>query len=574
MIDKRSLAMFRIALAVTTLCDLTLVKWIDVPAFFSDDGVLPRDALLRHGFWQSGHYSLHLLSGSALFQRALVLVEIAFALLFALGFRTRLSNFALYVLTVSMHRRNPLLLHSGDDLHRLLLFFALFLPLGARFSIDSMQRNCVEAGRKLTATARRCHVVAGVPALALTVQVVCMYFFSVFHKRGDAWRRDSTATYYALQLDYYRTPIGEWMRHAPSALLCAFTAAVFAWELVGPLLLFVVPAAAWPRLRTLVALSGVALHAGFGFCMRLGTFVLFGIAAWTPFFPGELFGGGAPIVLRWPVKVSSESDRRRRIVVAMLATLTGDARVRVTIGSKIGNDDDDDIRRAIDSSWLRYTPVGVAWLFALAWLFDNVLSFDGGAGAAGRRRRRRPFRRVARDCAAAYALLVVVLWNVQALPADGPAGGCCTSLAMAPAIRVPLAVLGLEQEWSMFAPNPPSDVYFHSMPARLKGDVDGRWVELFVDGALWRREPAQIGQQILAPPRSYTDTYRSHPWVKFFEATIWHRHADTIRHLLAQYVCTRMPSVASLYIVVDWTDVLEHNARKHRETEVLFQHVC
>ena len=54
-----------------------------------------------------------------------------------IGYRARLATIACWFLVMSIHNRNPMILSAGDILLRLLLFWAMFLPLGARYSVDA-----------------------------------------------------------------------------------------------------------------------------------------------------------------------------------------------------------------------------------------------------------------------------------------------------------------------------------------------------------------------------------------------------------------------------------------------------
>jgi hypothetical protein len=74
---------------------------------------------------------------------------VAIALL--VGYRTRLAT-VLLALLASLQARNPTLIQGGDNLLLLLLFWGMFLPLGARFAIDAALDR--RAGGRRTHTAR------------------------------------------------------------------------------------------------------------------------------------------------------------------------------------------------------------------------------------------------------------------------------------------------------------------------------------------------------------------------------------------------------------------------------------
>jgi hypothetical protein len=55
--------------------------------------------------------------------------------------KARWSTLLASVLLVSLDNRNPLILNAVDSYFRMLLFWSLFLPLGARFSVNRCGRN-------------------------------------------------------------------------------------------------------------------------------------------------------------------------------------------------------------------------------------------------------------------------------------------------------------------------------------------------------------------------------------------------------------------------------------------------
>ena len=45
--------------------------------------------------------------------------------------------------------------------------------------------------------------------------MIFMYLFSYLYKTDDVWRKDYTAAYYALRLDFFRRPMGDLLLHYP-----------------------------------------------------------------------------------------------------------------------------------------------------------------------------------------------------------------------------------------------------------------------------------------------------------------------------------------------------------------------
>src|SRR5262245_42318967 len=111
-LDLRSLAVFRIGLALLLLSDL-VGRAADLVAHYSDDGVLPRSAIATPRY-----VSLHLLDGSADFQAALFVLAGLFAAALLVGWWTRLATAGSWFLLMSLHARNPMVLQGGDTLLR------------------------------------------------------------------------------------------------------------------------------------------------------------------------------------------------------------------------------------------------------------------------------------------------------------------------------------------------------------------------------------------------------------------------------------------------------------------------
>src|SRR5262249_40500751 len=155
-------------------------------------------------------------------------------------------------------------LHFGDALLRMLLFWAIFLPL---------ERGAGQPPRS-------------VAVVALKLQVLFLYWFSAAQKTGADWT-SGTAVYYALSYGLLTRPVGTWVLGVPW-LIAPLTYATLLIEALGPFLLLV-PERRW-RLRSAGVALFMALHAGFLVSMDLGIFSLAGIVAALPFLPARAWG--------------------------------------------------------------------------------------------------------------------------------------------------------------------------------------------------------------------------------------------------------------------------------------------
>ena len=133
-IDLRTLALFRAVLATVLLVDL-LRHFGDLNGLYTDFGVMPRAWLVQ--FDSPWRLSLYLLNGSALVTGGLLAVQCAAAAALLLGWRTRLATLVSFFMWGWLCNRNPMVLIGGDLLMACLLFWACFLPLAARWSLDA-----------------------------------------------------------------------------------------------------------------------------------------------------------------------------------------------------------------------------------------------------------------------------------------------------------------------------------------------------------------------------------------------------------------------------------------------------
>lgn len=223
--DLRSLAALRIALAFLVLVDLGR-RATNLVAHYSDEGVLPRSELDISPY----SFSLNTLSGSPEFQALLFGLAALGAVSMLVGYRTRLATFVVWLLVLSIQLRNPLVLTGGDTLLHLLLFWSIFLPLGAVWSIDRA-RACTRG-----TTPRLSMHFFSVGTVALFLQIAIMYWVTAINKSGEEWW-NGTAVYYALSYDRGATELGSYLLNFP-VVLTILTFASLALEALGPFLLF------------------------------------------------------------------------------------------------------------------------------------------------------------------------------------------------------------------------------------------------------------------------------------------------------------------------------------------------
>ncbi len=271
-VDVRSLALLRVGVGSLLLIDLLQrSRWI--AENYSQRGVLPDDALAALG--SAPFPSVHLLLGTPGLQTALFGVAAAFAFMLLVGWHTRAACVASWYLLVSLHARNPLILDGGDLLLALVLFWCMFLPLGATFSLDARRRPWSGDERVLSPA-----------SAALLLQFAVVYLGAGITKTGPEWRVDGTAILYVMNQSYWTMPLGEVLAGYPG-LMRLLTFAAVAFEVVAPLLLFCPWATA--RVRTVMIPAFWIFQHSLGLTIQLGVFPWICSVAILPFVPTALW---------------------------------------------------------------------------------------------------------------------------------------------------------------------------------------------------------------------------------------------------------------------------------------------
>jgi Vitamin K-dependent gamma-carboxylase len=293
-LDIRSLALFRISLGLCLLSDL-IWRLPFIADFYTDEGLLPRVEAFRK-MQNTWAMSLHLMSGEWWVQMGLFALAIVFAAGLVCGYRTRLCTVCSWLLFSSMHVRDPFVQYFADLVLQAFLFWAMFLPLNGRWSLDRLlnpQSRPIGATQFSWATQ------------AYVLQLCFIYWFTATMKWDPSWLSDGSAVYYALSLDFSVRPFGHYLLGFP-ALLRLLSRATIALEFLGPfLLLFPVWTA---QLRLVAVLLFVGFHAGLGLTMDLTGFAAVSIVGWLALIPGFVWDA---LDRKWSARLDLRVAQRR-----------------------------------------------------------------------------------------------------------------------------------------------------------------------------------------------------------------------------------------------------------------------
>lgn len=268
-LDVRALSLMRIGVSIILLLDL-FIRSLSITAFFTDDGVLPISVLKEYN-WSFAYFSFHALNGELWWQMLLFILNTLCVVLLMIGYRTRLFTFICWVFLTSLQNRNPFILQGGDDLLRILLLWAIFLPWGERYSIQKKSNHSTTYFSW-----------ANVGYMLLPCSVL---LFSALLKTSPEWRSEGTAIYYALSLDQIRLPLGTLIYQFPG-LLKILTYIVFYIELLAPVLIII------PFVSNKVRLFGIfcyiCLFLGIASTLYVGLFYIIGIVSIIGLLPSTL----------------------------------------------------------------------------------------------------------------------------------------------------------------------------------------------------------------------------------------------------------------------------------------------
>ena len=286
-LDLRSLGLFRIGIALILLYDL-LLRSFELSFFYTDLGATPREVLWHSPFPMGIVWwiSPHMLSGSFAWQAFLLLLSALFGVALLLGYRTSWAVAISWFLLMGSQARQPMILQGNDVLLRCALFWSFFVPLGARFSLDSLAK---------TATTYHSNRILSWGTAAIILQLSLVYFNAGIPKVSYEWRGDFNALYYVLNMDYFTNPFGYWLLQYP-AILVLLTKATLLLEVSVPFLLLMPLGNAYLRLILFAIIVG--FHLGIYLCMDVGLFSFMCIAYWLVVLP-SLFWDKLTAVIPW-----------------------------------------------------------------------------------------------------------------------------------------------------------------------------------------------------------------------------------------------------------------------------------
>ena len=547
-LDVRSIALFRVLLGVLILLDL-LLRSFDISEFYTDDGVLPRKHLLSLS--NQWYWSLHAAGGDLWWQLVLFAIAAIAAIALIVGYRSKLAAFVSFVLLASLINRNGLILQGGDQLLVIMCFWSLFLPLGARYSIDASllpeYENNPNASLARQDIAQSYFSVA---TIAIVFQILYLYIFTAILKTGDAWLVRFDAAFYAVSLQQFATPIAEWIKQFPTLLSLA-TRFVIVVEFLGPLL--VLCPFFWPWLRVTGLVLLASLHVAFLLMLHIGLFPLIDFMALSLLIPSAAWA------MSGRKKQPKTTENRLESIKIYYDEDCGFCLKMCLVLRTFLLRADTQILRAQhypdiyaimerENSWVvtdenqtahihwhamvllfsaRTVFKPITWVLALPpllWMGNKTYGWVAeNRGTMGRLSQRyTPYRALSikptllGSLVAALMFYVVTSFNIHGLPQVKQS---------TPAHVLQLAkTTRLDQRWDMFAPYPLTSSVYVLIPGKLR---DGSEVNLYPktsDDADWQR------------PDRYYSLYDGYRWRKYIGRVDNHSN-NAVRMAFGSYLC-------------------------------------
>ncbi|MFJ7181074.1 HTTM domain-containing protein [Streptomyces massasporeus] len=214
-------------------------------------------------------FSLYSVSRSSTWFEIVFHLGMIFALLFMLGWKTRVMNVLHYVFLWSLHQRNPVLLDGGDNITVIVLVFFIFVDSGARFSLDSRRKKTDKPVDPNSFLFRIGSLLHNAGILAAILQICTVYLVSGMYKvQGPKWQ-NGTALYYILRTNEFGWPGVNRFIYESATLVVAITYATVFFQLAFTFLLLN------RKWRVFAVAGGILMH--FGIAVHMAGLITFSL---------------------------------------------------------------------------------------------------------------------------------------------------------------------------------------------------------------------------------------------------------------------------------------------------------
>ncbi|MCH8330715.1 MAG: hypothetical protein IH946_04935 [Bacteroidetes bacterium] len=253
-LDKRSLGAFRIVVGLNLIYNIIKYRFGFVDAFYVDNSIVSQ-VLIRYKYGDSWSL-INYFGDSALAINIFLWIFLLVAVLYTIGFHSKITGILSYVFLWSVIHRNPYLVHSVEFLIEVSLLWGLFLPLNERLSFFPSKNTDDKVE------------VMNYGVIAIMLQIFFIYCSGTISKTGTLWQ-EGLAVEAVMGDRTHAGLIAPFLSSSP--FLCKILSyATLYIEMVIAILIF----SPWKTklLRAFVGFSLIGLHWSLGLAMNVGTF--------------------------------------------------------------------------------------------------------------------------------------------------------------------------------------------------------------------------------------------------------------------------------------------------------------
>lgn len=222
------------------------------------EGILPLKIL---NIDSKNVWSLYKFSNNELYFNIIFFLGLLIAILYLVGFQTRITGILNFIFIWSLYERNPFTLDGGNNVLSICLFFLMFANVSEYFSVKS-KYNKIKKNKHL-------NIIHNFAVYACIAQLCILYFFSgLFKAQGNMWI-NGTALYYILHVEEYTLPsIAHFIYNNPYLMVIGAYSAIIS-QIAFPFLI-------WNKyLKWPLLIGSIGFHISIALLMGL---VQFGIA--------------------------------------------------------------------------------------------------------------------------------------------------------------------------------------------------------------------------------------------------------------------------------------------------------
>ncbi|TYS07364.1 HTTM domain-containing protein [Bacillus subtilis] len=208
-------------------------------------------------------FTLYSLGDSTVYFEIIFHLGILSAILFTVGYKTRIVTILNFIFLYSIDQQNPVILDGGDNIMSITLIYMFFIETNKYLSVDKMLKKEGKFSNNFYLS-----IIHNFGVLSIIVQLCILYLNSSLYKvMGELWQ-NGTAIYYILQVQEFNLP---WISNiiiSSDFLIVSSTYFTILLQVAFPFLLF-------NKVTKYIALALlITLHLGIAVVMGLITFSL------------------------------------------------------------------------------------------------------------------------------------------------------------------------------------------------------------------------------------------------------------------------------------------------------------